>query len=61
MFHAIPEEIKDARELAEKMIKSADRNEMDCTDDKCFLLYALIRDCGYQVKKLIEAGGTNQI
>ena len=44
-----------ARKLAEEMIRSADHYEMYCSNDKCFLIYGLMRDCGYQISKIIKA------
>ena len=43
-----------AEKLAEEMIKIADQHESECEDDTCFLVFGLIRDCGYQVKKIIN-------
>ena len=54
------DEKETAQELAEIMIVSADINEMGCTDDSCFLIYGLIRDCGYKVKKLLSAACTER-
>jgi len=51
-----PVETEAAREIAEKMINLADRHEVDCRDDKCFLIFGLIRDCGYHVKKVLSQG-----
>ena len=53
MGQKLPGDIHIAEKLAEKMIVAANRHEMSCRDDKCFLVYALIRDCGYQVKKVL--------
>lgn len=59
MCNRIPEEIERAGKIADEMILSADRDELDCRDDKCFLAYSLLRDCEYRVKLTIDAIGDN--
>ena len=39
--------------LAEKLILTADSNEINCEDDTCLLAYSLFRDCGYHIKKIM--------
>lgn len=42
-----------AREMAEKIILTANQYEMNCEDNSCLLAYSLLRDCGYQIKKIL--------
>ena len=42
-----------AREMAEKIILTANQYEMNCEDNTCLLAYSLLRDCGYQIKKIL--------
>ena len=49
MVQRRPEVMRIAGKLAEYMIKAATLEEMNCGDDTCFLVYGIIRDCGYRV------------
>lgn len=42
-----------ANDIAEKIIIAADQNEILCEDDTCILAYSVLRDCGYQIKRII--------
>jgi hypothetical protein len=42
-----------ANEIAQELIEAANFNEEKCENDTCFLVYGILRDCGYQVKKII--------
>ena len=41
-------------ELSESMIRMADRGMAGCEEDKCFLIYGLIRDCAYKIKQVVR-------
>lgn len=42
-----------AMELTEQMMQVADQGETICRDDSCFLIYGLIRDCAYKIRRTI--------
>ncbi len=44
--------IKKAIELAEQMIRLADRGDEDREDVGCGVLYGILRDAGYKIRKL---------
>ena len=46
--------IKDALAVSRELIILADDGERDSQDDGCVLLFGIIRDCAYKIKK--EAG-----
>jgi hypothetical protein len=46
--------IMDAIKLAEKMLKVAANGILTCEDDSCLLLYGVIRDCGYKIRRTVE-------
>ena len=41
------------KDLAEEIIQAADQNEIYCEDDTCILAYSLLRDCGYNLKRIM--------
>jgi hypothetical protein len=46
--------IKQTLLLAERMIKLADKGDGDREDTGCGILYGMLRDSGYKIKKLAE-------
>lgn len=46
--------IKSTFRLVEKMIKLADKGDRDREDTGCGVLYGVLRDSAYKVKKLAE-------
>ena len=46
--------ITDAIKLAEEMLRMAENGILSCKDDSCLLLYGIIRDCGYKIRKTVE-------
>jgi hypothetical protein len=46
--------IKQALELARRLIILADEGEADCVDDGCIVLYSVIRDCAYKIRSEAE-------
>lgn len=50
MVEACNRQIKQALELARKLIILADEGEAVSQDDGCVLLYSVIRDCAYKIR-----------
>ncbi|MBT3376257.1 MAG: hypothetical protein HN742_34185 [Lentisphaerae bacterium] len=46
--------IRAAFELAREMTILADEGETDSLDDGCVLLYSVVRDCAYRIRKQAE-------
>lgn len=46
--------IIDAIKLAETMLKVAEKGILTCENDSCLLLYGVIRDCGYKIRRTVE-------
>lgn len=46
--------IKESLELVRSLIILADEGERDSNDDGCRLLYGVIRDCAYKIRKEAE-------
>ena len=46
--------IIDATNLAEKMLKMAEKGILTCEEDSCLQLYGVIRDCGYKIRRTAE-------
>ena len=47
--------IKEAIQLAERMIQLANKGDTDREDIGCGILYGMLRDSGYKIKQLAEA------
>ena len=46
--------LKRTIQLADRMIELADRGDIDREDTGCGILYGMLRDCGYKLKRLAE-------
>ena len=46
--------VLDAIELSERMLLMAEKGIRTCEDDSCLLLYGIIRDCGYKIRRTVE-------
>ena len=46
--------ITDAMRLADKMLAMAQNGVPKCEDDRCMIIYGIIRDCGYKIRKTLE-------
>ena len=46
--------LKQAILLAERMIKLANKGDSDREDTGCGILYGMLRDSGYKIKRLAE-------
>jgi hypothetical protein len=46
--------IKETLNLVNEMIKVADKGDIDREDNGCGILYGVLRDSAYKVKKLAE-------
>lgn len=44
----------EAMKLAEEMLKIAQKGFLNCDEDSCMLLYGIIRDCGYKIRRTAE-------
>lgn len=49
------------KEIAEIIIKTANKNEKHCESDTCLLICSVLRDCGYQIKRIISETNSNPI
>jgi hypothetical protein len=52
-------DIDTAKEIARELIDTANRNENTCHSDICLLIYSILKDCGYNVLKLVDEKFTN--
>ena len=46
--------ILEAMNLAEKLLQTAEKGIVTCKDDSCLVLYGVIRDCGYKIRRTVE-------
>ena len=46
--------IKDTLQMANDMIDLANKGDLDREDTGCGILYGVLRDCAYKLKKLAE-------
>lgn len=44
----------DAIKLADKMLVMAKNGVPECEDDSCLMIYGIIRDCGYKIRRTLE-------
>jgi hypothetical protein len=44
----------DAMKLAEKMLVMVKDGVPECEDDSCLMIYGIIRDCGYKIRRTVE-------
>ena len=58
MIESKKNNIHSALEIAENLINASIQSEESCENETCFLVYSILKDCGYQVKKIIEAEQT---
>ena len=49
------ENIKMALEMVDRMIRLADRGDREREDVGCGILYGVVRDAAYKIRKLAEA------
>lgn len=54
MLKRCDQNIKDALELAEKMVQLAEKGDADREDVSCGVLYGIILDSAYKIKQLAE-------
>jgi hypothetical protein len=48
------EALAEALKLSEELLEMAEKGVPTCTDDFCLLLYGIIRDCGYKIRRAAE-------
>lgn len=46
--------IADAVKLADIMLVMAQNSVTRCEDDGCMVIYGIIRDCGYRIRRTVE-------
>ena len=46
--------IREALELAKELTILADEGELNCQDDGCRVLFAVVRDCAYKIRIQVE-------
>lgn len=46
--------LTEAMKLAEKMLKLAEKGIFTCENDSCLMVYGIIRDCGYKIRRTVE-------
>jgi hypothetical protein len=49
-----------ANKFATMMIDIADQNQEHCQSDNCILVYGLIRDCGYQIRRILGSDASDR-
>jgi hypothetical protein len=42
-----------AKKIAQQLIDTANLNERGCESNTCLLVYSILRDCGYQIIKIV--------
>ena len=51
------DKLNEIRGMAEKIIVMSEEGVFDCTDEKCLLLYSVVRDSAYEIKSVLERNG----
>jgi len=46
--------ILDAMELADNMLVMVNNGVPECEDDSCLMIYGIIRDCGYKIRRTVK-------
>ena len=46
--------LAEARDLSEQMLKIAEKGFLACNDDSCLLVYGIILDCSYKIRRTVE-------
>lgn len=47
-------DVIEAIELSDGMLRIADRGMENCKEDDCIILYGAVRDCAYRIKRLLK-------
>lgn len=53
-MHNCDRHILEALELCRQLIIVADEGERDARDDSCVVLYGVVRDCAYKMRRQAE-------
>lgn len=48
------EHLRESLELSDRMIDLAERGVEGCQDDGCLLVYGIMRDCAYTIRRSAE-------
>ena len=54
MTNVCMQQLLAALELAEEMIRMTDRVENVCDDDGCLVVFGVIKDCAYKIKRAAQ-------
>ena len=46
--------ISEAKKLSDNMLLLAEKGAIGCEDDGCLLVFGIIRDCGYKIRRTIR-------
>jgi hypothetical protein len=46
--------ITEASQLADRMLEIAEKGIVSCEDDGCMMVYGIIRDCGYKIRRTVD-------
>ena len=46
--------ISEAMKLTDTMLSISEHGAESCDDDSCRLIFGVIRDCGYRIRKTVE-------
>jgi hypothetical protein len=48
--------VERAMALADELLKLAEKGEQESPDDRCLVLFGIVRDCAHTVRRAIERG-----
>lgn len=54
MVHPYNRYVLKALQMAEALMDAANKGEADCDDDGCRILFGVMRDCAYKIRKHAE-------
>ena len=54
MIRRCNEHLREALELARRLIILSDQGDLDSEDDGCHILYGVVRDCAYKIRMQAE-------
>jgi hypothetical protein len=54
MTRPFNENLRRTQQLSRELLALADEGDRDRTDDTCGILYGILRDTGYRLRKLVE-------
>jgi len=54
MAQPCDDNIRKALNLADRLVRLADRGETEAGDDSCAVLYGVVRDCAWKIRVQVE-------